>query len=47
MGKIYQFLGLSVDAFQNNKSLILISDDNKKSDLEIDGSFYICSRKNI
>ena len=45
MGKIYQFLGLSVGCLQNNKSLILISDDNKKSDLEIDGSFYICSRK--
>ena len=45
MGKLYQFLGLSVGCLQNNKSLILISDDNKKSDLEIDGSFYICSRK--
>ncbi len=45
MGKIYQFLGLSVGCLQNNKSLILISDDNKKNDLEIDGSFYVCSRK--
>ncbi|MBC63228.1 MAG: preprotein translocase subunit SecA [Chloroflexi bacterium] len=45
MGKIYQFLGLSIGCLQNNKSLILISDDKNINDMKIEGSFYICSRK--
>ncbi len=44
MGKIYQFLGLSVGCLQNNKSYILISDE-PKADLEVEGSFYLCTRK--